>query len=82
MSKRLNQDREKKLEPKRLIHAKKVIAEAGFKIEKQTDKSLTFRFKGREIVFWPYSGWFSGKPVKDGRGLKNLMRQIQGINHE
>jgi len=25
---------------------------------------------------WPYTGWFSGKGVKDGRGIKKLLKQI------
>lgn len=28
------------------------------------------------VVYYPKSGWFSGRKVKDGRGLSNLVSQV------
>ena len=30
------------------------------------------------INFFPFSGWFSGKKIKDGRGIENLINQLKG----
>lgn len=39
-------------------------------------KSIRFRFRESVCFYWPYSGWASGKTIRDGRGLKNLLKQI------
>jgi len=31
---------------------------------------------GSTINFFPYSGWHSGKSIEDGRGFKNLLKQL------
>mgnify|MGYP003608629210 FL=1 len=76
MSKRLNQEREQKLQPERIKSAKAEIERLGFVIQFEDNTSLKFQYLGNLITFFPYSGWFSGKGVKDGRGLKNLLEQI------
>ena len=48
----------------------------GFVIEYEDETSLKFHYLGNLITLFPYSGWFSGKGIKDGRGLKNLLGQI------
>jgi len=40
------------------------------------ETKLQFEFNGKVINYFPYSGWASGATIKDGRGLKNLLRQI------
>ena len=40
--------------------------------------SLTFTHKGHVVRLYPYKGWFTGKTVKDGRGIKNLLKQLDG----
>ena len=76
MSKRLNQEREKRLQPDRIKSAKAEIERLGFVIEYEDETSLKFQYLGNLITLFPYSGWFSGKGIKDGRGLKNLLVQI------
>jgi hypothetical protein len=76
MSNRLNQEREKKLEPKRMNTAINEITKLGYSVHSD-DKSIYFDFKGSTITYWPYSGWASGKTIKDGRGLKKLLDQIK-----
>lgn len=77
MSKRLNQEREKRLQPKRLADAKEKIELLGYDVSTQDDKSVIFMHNGSEVVYWAYSGWASGKTIKDGRGLKNLLEQLK-----
>ena len=54
------------------------IAELGYTCKWiEQSKCLQFEFKGSTVRFFPYTGWFSGKAVKDGRGLNNLLKQIR-----
>lgn len=32
-----------------------------------------------KVTFYPFTGWFTGKSVKDGRGIKNLLKQLRGL---
>ena len=73
---RLNIDRQNRLEPERLKHAKKKIEELGYIVE-EGDKVLIFEFRGEKVRFFYYSGWHSGKTIEDGRGLQNLLKQIR-----
>lgn len=76
MSKRLDQEREKRLEPKRMQVAISVITELGFDVRSVDDKHIEFQYNDETVTYWPYSGWASGKSIKDGRGLKRLISQI------
>jgi len=75
MSNRLNQKRQDTLEPSRVQHAINELSKRVFIII-ATDAYIKFRFKEATIIYWPYSGWASGKTIKDGRGLKTLLKQI------
>jgi len=77
MSNRLDQEREKRLQPKRMAVAKLELNRLGFEIYNQTETSFNFDFKGNKITYFPYSGWHSGKAIKDGRGLQNLLKQLK-----
>lgn len=52
----------------------------GFDVQSYGGDRLDFVFKGNPIKFWPYSGWHSGKGIKDGRGFENLLKQLGGDN--
>lgn len=75
--KRLNQERQADLEPKRMEYAKSQLKALGCEIIQETSNRLDFMFKGAKIQFYPYSGWHTGKTVKDGRGWKKLYNQIK-----
>lgn len=77
MSNRLNQEREQELQPKRMDWAVKDITDMGFTITYQDETRLEFVFKGHVVKFFPYSGWYTGKSIKDGRGLMNLLKQLK-----
>lgn len=74
---RLNKERQQKKEPKRLEYAKKELERLGFVITHMTDKELKFEFLGHQITLYPYSGWYTGRSIKDGRGLSNLLNQLK-----
>jgi len=75
MSSRLNQEREKQLQPKRMQFAINELVDRGFKLQSDETK-IIFDYKGSPVTFYPYSGWASGKTIKDGRGLQNLLKQL------
>lgn len=75
---RLNIERQKELEPERMDYAIGQLHKVGIMsmfIEKEN--CIVFSFKGKQVKFFPYSGWHSGKSIKDGRGLDKLLKQIK-----
>lgn len=73
---RLDIERQKELEPKRMANAEKKIKAKGYNVSIDSDTQLSFVHKGYIVKFFPYSGWATGRSIKDGRGLRNLLRQI------
>lgn len=80
MSNRLDQEKEAKLQPKRKAYAIQEIERLGFKITHSDETRIEFLFKDRLVKFFPYSGWASGASIKDGRGIENLLKQLQPSN--
>lgn len=76
MSGRLDQEREKKLQPQRMEFARKQIEGYGYEITYQDETRIEFYFKGHKVLFYPYSGWFTGKTIRDGRGIEKLLKQL------
>lgn len=78
---RLNIERQKELEPERMQYAKNKLNELMFEITSEINidnkKYLEFVYKGEVVRFYPYSGWATGKSIKDGRGLQNLLNQLK-----
>lgn len=77
MSNRLDQERQAKLEPQRMQSCKARLTALGFTVVENGHTELQFEFKGSLVKFWPYSGWHSGKTIKDGRGFNNLLEQLR-----
>lgn len=78
MSSRLDQERESLLQDKRISSTKKKLLSIGCDIASGPDRTgfcIILRNK-KEILFWPYSGWFSGKGGIQGRGFNNLIKRI------
>lgn len=76
MTNRLDKERQERLEPQRLEAAKQAIQEKGYTVVELSNTTISFEFKNCLVLFYPYSGWATGKTIKDGRGLKNLLNQI------
>lgn len=73
---RLDKERQKELEPLRMRKALNEIKKLGYKVSNSKNQ-IWFLFNGYVVNYYPYSGWASGKSIKDGRGLKNLLKQIK-----
>lgn len=76
MGNRLDKERQKVLEPLRVETAILAIRVKGYDPVKVGDNEIRFEFNGNVIRFYPYTGWATGKGIKDARGLKNLLKQI------
>lgn len=75
---RLDTDRQKELEPKRLAYARERLTTlTDVDILETTDKKIVFNFKGKKNTIYPYSGYFNGKSVKAGRGIDYLLSQLK-----
>lgn len=78
MSNRLDKEKEKELQPKRMEYAiSKIRNELGYELTFIDETRIEFIFKGNVIKFFPYSGWHTGKSIKDGRGIENLLKQLK-----
>lgn len=77
MSRRLDQEREQRLQPERMKHAKGKIEALGYLVEQVGDDQLCFTHNSQTVRFYPYSGWATGKSIKDGRGLAHLLNQLR-----
>jgi len=76
---RLNQERQNKLEPLRMQKAIKEFEKLGFKTQQVSDTELHITIDAISdsiVKYFPYSGWATGRDIKDGRGLKKLLRQL------
>lgn len=76
MSNRLDKEREAELQPKRMDFAIKELNKLGIKSQSD-DTKIVFQHHGERVIFYPYSGWHTGKSIKDGRGLANLLKQLK-----
>lgn len=74
---RLDEKREKDLSPHRIEFATDKLLAIGIEPFSVTDTAVKFIHKGETVTIFPYSGWFSGKTVKDGRGIQNLLNQLK-----
>lgn len=77
MSNRQDKEREEHLQPERIEYAKKKLEELGYEVTFSGKCTITFIFKKKVVHFFPYSGWHIGKSIKDGRGLANLLKQLE-----
>lgn len=74
---RLDIERQKELEPKRMEYARNQITALGYEITEENATALKFVFKGSTVTLFPYSGWHTGKTIQDGRGIAKLLKQIR-----
>lgn len=77
MSHRLDQGRQAELEPVRMKSCREKLESMGFDVEVHGNDLLVFEYQGNQIRLFPYSGWFTGKGVIDGRGFAKLLKQLE-----
>ena len=73
---KLDQERQKSQEPKRMAYAKKRLTDLNIKIIFETENRIDFLFKDKKCSIFPYSGWHTGQSIKDGRGIEKLIEQL------
>jgi len=73
---RLDLERQNKLQPVRIDYAKQELAKLGITPIFETDTQIDFKFNGAIVHLYPYTGWHTGKSIKDGRGFQNLLKQL------
>jgi sporulation-control protein spo0M len=68
-----------KIDTKDLMqYAVEQIEALGYEVYQCVGKMcLYFEYKDQTVTFYPYKGWATGKSIKDGRGIKNLIKQIK-----
>ena len=64
------------IQSERMKYAKEQLTNLGIQFESK-GKEIRFNYLGSQILFYPYTGWHTGKTIKDGRGIKNLLKQIK-----
>jgi hypothetical protein len=74
---RLDTDRQEELEPQRMKFAAETLIKLEYAVAYVGETELNFLHNGELIKFFPYSGWYSGKGVGSGRGLKNLLQKLK-----
>ena len=67
MSNRLDQEREKRLQPKRISYAVSQIQSMGLEIIEVNETRVDFYFNGDIIKYFPYSGWHTGTSIVTGK---------------
>lgn len=74
---RLDIEKQKRLEPKRLQYAKNKLKELGIDITHEENTLIEFQHKNNIIKLFPYSGWWSGKGIGSGRGINKLLDKLK-----
>lgn len=64
------------LEQSRIDYAITKLCDLGYDAKQINDTAVQFIFSGKPVTLYPYTGWYTGKTVKDGRGINNLIKQI------
>jgi hypothetical protein len=73
----MSRERRDQLEPGRFDFCVKQLKAMGYEVGTVDTRMITFTHKGQRIIFYPFTGWFTGKTVKDGRGINNLLNQLK-----
>lgn len=76
---RLNTEKQEEEEPKRAAFAIKQLQKLGIVEFEIDDRSLKFTYKNVTVKIYPYSGWFTGKGIQDGRGISELIFKLKKL---
>lgn len=77
MSRRLDQEREERLQPKRMESTAKKLTELGYNVGELSGDCLIIAHPDfQPVKLWPYSGWWSGKGIGSGRGFSKLLKEL------
>ena len=65
-----------KINEERMEYAIHELAKKGYDVHFRDKKSIKFMIGSNECTFFPFTGWATGKGIKDGRGINNLLKQL------
>lgn len=72
------QAEEKPFEPDyRVQFCMKKIRQCGCEPVLEGTNILKFQWKGEEVIFYTHTGYYTGKSLEDGCGLKNLLKILR-----
>lgn len=71
-----DQGRREQLQPDREVYAIDKLTKAGIEISHVDKVKVQFMFKGHIVTHFFYTGWHTGKTIKDGRGIHELIKQV------
>jgi hypothetical protein len=60
----------------RLYYAKKRLKDLNIEIVFESDNRIDFMHNGKTCSIYPYTGFFTGPTIKDGRGVEKLIEQL------
>lgn len=75
-SREQHQARRKEVTPIRMKIAMDKFKGLGITAEQKDDNCIAITHNGINADFFPYTGWWSGKGIGSGRGLRNLTRKF------
>lgn len=73
----ISREKREKVEPARFGYCVRKLTALGFELTTRNTREISFTYKGSTVVLYPFTGWFTGKTVKDGRGIDNLVNQLK-----
>lgn len=80
MPKRLDKERQNRLEPKRVDYCLRKLSNLDDVFVTYSDNTtICFEWEGngmKEIKLYPYSGWWTGPKVGSGRGFNKLYQKL------
>lgn len=60
----------------RVDYAISELADIGIDVHYKDNFKIKFLYQGHEVTFFPFTGWATGKSIRDGRGIQNLIKQL------
>ena len=74
----LKKEKRYKEEPERINYAINRLQELGYEVHyRQDQKCVEFIYRGGIVRVYPYTGWYTGRAIKDGRGINTLLKQLK-----
>lgn len=67
-----------RVEPTRFEYAVDKLMQAGHSVARNPEDDKCIIVNGA-IRLWPYTGWYSGKGIGSGRGIRNLIKKLEEI---
>lgn len=78
--KEMRKEKRASKEPGRVDYAIKQLKGIGYNSAYDTaEKCVLFAHGGNVCKIYPFTGWWTGKGIGSGRGIKKLIKKLKGI---